>query len=282
MSTDAAFIASDDTVELVLAVARLGPIFPMGPDKRPLTPHGSKDATQDEVTIREWWTERPDAAPTLMTGRAVVILDVDVKNGANGVDTLEMQFGVSVEPATPTDFSPNGGHHCLFTAPSYPVRSGTLGPGLEVKASRAWCTLAPGPGRFWDPILDLSTPLAPMPSWMVLPEPRRAETKAERPKYSRLSAYAEAALDSAAKCIMSAPAGRQELTLNTECYGIGRLAGGGVIAPALALESLLWAARKMPSHDAHRPWRIPDLERKVKDAFMDGLQQPRTVPNGRS
>jgi hypothetical protein len=45
--------------------------------------------------------------------------------------------------------------------------------------------------------------------------------------------------------------------------------------PALALEALRKAAGKMPSHDQRRPWRQKELERKVTDAFADGLRHPR-------
>ena len=31
-------------------------IFPVKPDKKPLTPHGLKDATQTQSGVREYWT----------------------------------------------------------------------------------------------------------------------------------------------------------------------------------------------------------------------------------
>jgi Bifunctional DNA primase/polymerase, N-terminal len=37
------------------------PVFPCSPlDKKPLTPHGFKDATTDEAQIRAWWTQWPN------------------------------------------------------------------------------------------------------------------------------------------------------------------------------------------------------------------------------
>src|SRR6266700_2778202 len=36
--------------------------------KHPRTPHGVKDATTDEATIRDWWTRWPDANIGIATG----------------------------------------------------------------------------------------------------------------------------------------------------------------------------------------------------------------------
>src|SRR5262249_30231815 len=75
--------------------------------------------------------------------------------------------------------------------------------------------------------------------------------------------------------IMTAPSGAQEATLNRECYSIGRLAGAGGVPVALALDLLLTAAQAMPSHDARRPWRPDDVEKKVRRSFNAGLAKPR-------
>jgi hypothetical protein len=120
-----------------------------------------------------------------------------------------------------------------------------------------------------------------MPSWMVIPEQVDRAVKTPRPSQpARLTRYAEAALDNMAKRIVGAGAGEQEVTLNREAFAIGQLAGGGVIPPSLALDSIVWAARQIPSFDRQRPWRPADVERKVKSAFADGLREPRGMPNG--
>ena len=42
--------------------ARDVPFFPCGPNKKPLTKHGFKDATTESQTIRGWWAEHPNAS----------------------------------------------------------------------------------------------------------------------------------------------------------------------------------------------------------------------------
>src|SRR6185437_1678880 len=110
------------------------------------------------------------------------------------------------------------------------------------------------------------TPLAPMPSWMIVAEPTRKPMP--RPvREVRLSRYGEAALDGAVKAIISAPAGQQHSTLNRESFAIGGLVSAGVLPATLALESLTWAARQMPSYDRKRHWRPVELERQVRASF---------------
>jgi hypothetical protein len=94
----------------------------------------------------------------------------------------------------------------------------------------------------------------------------------------RLSRYGEAALDGAVKAIISAPAGAQHQTLNRECFNMGGLVAAGALPAALALESLGWAARQMPSYDRRRSWRTPELDKQVRNSFCDGQLHPRAVP----
>ena len=272
-------------IEAVLDLARrLGPIWPQTPQKTGFAgTHGARDASRDEATIRRWWAEHPEAVPALMTGEVsgVVALDIDIKGARNGLDALE-QIGVYTHPETVTAHTPSGGLHLLFRWPGHFVRSNcdVIGPGLETKGDGSWITLPPGPGRFWDPHLNLDTvPLAPLPEWMIA-EPEAARTAPRRPE-AALSAYAGAALDSAARRIIGAVGGTQETTLNNECFAIGQLAGGGVISAGVALDALLWAARKLPSLDPRRPWRPSEIEKKVKAAFTDGLREPRVMRDAR-
>jgi len=283
---DAPAAADSAQLAAVLDLARrFGPIWPQTPAKTGYRgTNGSKDATRDEARIRRWWTRHPESVPALLTGEpsGVVAIDVDIKGGRNGLDTLEA-LGVPFHPMTVTAHTPSGGIHLLFRWPGGHVATSTdkLGPGLEVKGDGAWVTLPPGPGRFWDPHLGPDTPLAPLPEWAIISSKAEPQRDRQARPSADLSRYAEAALDAAAKHIIGAPAGAQETTLNGEAFSIGQLAGGGVIPAGPALDGLLWAARRMPSLDPRRPWSPAEIEKKVKAAFTDGLREPRTAPDAR-
>ena len=55
-------VPADSLLGAALVYARAGwPVFPVIPNKRPLTPHGFLDATVDEQRITRWWQQVPDA-----------------------------------------------------------------------------------------------------------------------------------------------------------------------------------------------------------------------------
>lgn len=51
-------------------------VFPLR-DKRPMTGHGSKDASTDPETVAYWWQRWPKANIGLRTGDGLVVIDVD-------------------------------------------------------------------------------------------------------------------------------------------------------------------------------------------------------------
>jgi putative DNA primase/helicase len=222
--------------------------------------------------------------PALATGKVsgIVALDVDLKPAAYDPVSLEA-LGICFHPVTPTAHSPSGGYHMLFKSPGHFVKTiaGRLGLGLDIRGDGGSLMLPPGPGRFWDPHLGPDTPLAPMPDWMVIPEREPKRTSAGAIKaVGELSPYCERALDNAYRRIVEARAGQQEITLNSEAFGLGTLVGGWEIPPALALEVLRRAAARMTSYDRRRPWRLKELERKISGAFTAGLCHPRERCHG--
>lgn len=105
-------------VAMALAHAARGwPVFPCV-DKRPLTPHGVKDATLDPSAIAAWWRARPGAAVAIATGRAggLVVLDVDPRAG--GDESLrELEGRLGGLPGSPRVLTGGGGEHLYFRHP---------------------------------------------------------------------------------------------------------------------------------------------------------------------
>lgn len=72
------------------------PVFPVGKDKRPRV-KWKEGATTDAATIRDWWVRWPLAMIGMPTGKrsGVVVLDVDRKNGVDGLANLR---AIGIDP----------------------------------------------------------------------------------------------------------------------------------------------------------------------------------------
>lgn len=129
-------------LEAATDMARKGiRVFPCGADKQPLTPHGFKDATDNETAIRAWWTHWPDAGIGVPTGKVndVVVLDVDMDkvkgvDGEAALQSLLAREGATL-PTTRTIRTPRGGRHRYFKHPGRTVKNSTskIGPGLDIR-----------------------------------------------------------------------------------------------------------------------------------------------------
>lgn len=111
------------------------PVFPCDADKRPLTRHGFKDASADPDQIAAWDQMHPDALVGQPTGGGLIVLDIDRKNGADGINTMKARgYGV---PKTFVYRTRSGGVHFYFRLPdglSARSSAGQLGPGLDIRA----------------------------------------------------------------------------------------------------------------------------------------------------
>jgi hypothetical protein len=174
--------------------------------------------------------------------------------------------------------TPSGGLHVYFNPGQREFRNSAskLGVGLDVRGERG-LVIVPGDwgGYQWDPFYNLmSIPLAPAPNWLTPPEPERHAPPVRPERSPGLSAYGDAALDSAVNRIIAAPRGEQHSTLLREAFSLGTLAGVGLPAE-FARKVLKWAGARMVSHDPQRPWRETEINRAVDDGFNAGMRQPR-------
>lgn len=86
------------------------------PDRAPYTKHGFKDATTDKEQIRKWWDRLPNAVPAIATGQrsGVVVIDVDRKNGKDGVVALQQLGFEALNQCAFTVQTPSNGVHIYF------------------------------------------------------------------------------------------------------------------------------------------------------------------------
>lgn len=92
----------------------------------------------------------------------------------------------------------------------------------------------------------------------------------------RAQACGRAALDRACAEIVSAPNGAQEMTLHRGSYGIDGLIAVGALDYRYALDALIEAARRLPTHRD----RWVGLERKAEVSLRRGMERPRTPLEG--
>jgi putative DNA primase/helicase len=140
--------------------------------KHPRTLAGLKDATADLSVVAQWWTQWPDANIAVRTGSdsRVIVLDVDVKNGATGdvsLAKLEKQFGAL--PPTRRARTWSGGWHYFFKHPGGTVKNRTgFCPGLDIRGDGGYILVAPsaigGQKYRWE---DPGTPITDAPPWLL-------------------------------------------------------------------------------------------------------------------
>ncbi len=124
-------------------------VFPCDANgKSPLTKHGYKDASSNANDVERWWKAYPDANIGMPTGRRnnLVIVDVDIKGGAKGFESLSQLMSEGVVFDTKTVKTPSGGYHYYYTYPEGFDRvknKVNVRPGIDIRADGGY-VVAPG------------------------------------------------------------------------------------------------------------------------------------------
>lgn len=225
------------------------PVFPCEPrGKKPLTPHGFKDATTDPERIAAWWCRWPEANIGFRTG-ALVVVEIDGREGMRARAELEAQgLDWPVTLAAMTGRRP--GMHYYFRPPegvrianAVGVRGARgLGPGIDVRGDGGYVIVPPSVHptgrRYAWAVREEATPL---PAWMV--ERLRPPRPIREPVLRGDSAvYAHVALEGECAEVESATLGTLNDTLNRSAFKLGLLVARGAIAADDVREALLAAA----------------------------------------
>jgi hypothetical protein len=248
-----------DLLGAALTYAGLGlhvfPCIPRAklPDGR-LVPHGVKNASADEWTIRAWWQRSPSANVAIAIGigalEAVRVFDVDPKNGGDRA-FAELVARHGALPATPQQISGSGGLHALFRCPTGDWRtklisdnSGLelLGPGRYFVAEPS---IHPDTGRRYAWRAPFETPIAPAPAWL-LALANRGDGSANRRRYVYAvgvgTRYAEAALHRECRDLAASPAGARNDRLNRAAFSLARFVASGELSQHAVAAELADAA----------------------------------------
>lgn len=141
-----------------------------------LVPHGSRDASADQATVRRWWERCPDANVGIATGElsGLAVLDIDPRSeGDVSLAALEAKHGPL--PDAPTVLTGGGGVHLYFRWDERLAdrKAAPITPGLDVKLNGGYVVAPPsihpnGREYVWEASLHLDdTPLPPLPSWVM-------------------------------------------------------------------------------------------------------------------
>lgn len=145
-------------------------VFPVGIDKKPLTAHGLKDATQTQAGVKEFWSKWPEAGIAIPTEH-LVVLDFDSKNG--GEESLKaMQEKYGKMPRTRTHRTGGGGLHFIYrnkngTDVRNTVEVGGY-KGVDIRANGGYIVVPPSlhPSGKTYLVLD-GSPITPAPDWLM-------------------------------------------------------------------------------------------------------------------
>ncbi len=144
------------------------------PGKHPYTQRGWKDATTDPQRIGEWWACWPTANIGIST-KHLVVLDVDIKAGRNGRESLKkLTDEHGALPDTPEVETGSGGGHIYLKPPTgveISCSTGKLGPGLDVRARGGYVVAPPSLHASGEHYAWLVHPdeaeIAEAPAWLI-------------------------------------------------------------------------------------------------------------------
>lgn len=134
-------------------------VFPCGPDKKPRTGHGFKDASTSMETIDGWFLDS-DSLVGVPTGKAFFVVDVDPA----GEDWYTANAGrLSCGCVNKT----RRGWHLVYQVPkgaTIPNSAGKIAPGVDVRGTGGYVIWWPAAGL---PSTGTLADIGPPPEWLL-------------------------------------------------------------------------------------------------------------------
>src|SRR6516165_11132006 len=268
----------EDLLDAGLRAADRGwKIFPCKSDKTPLV-QWSQAATTDEAIITAWAKHWLGAQWGRALPQDVVVVDLDMKHGKNGIREFERLQGCKPEEFdAPRVATATGGLHIYTDAAGRDFKNTTdkIAPGVDSKTDGGYVIIPSGNGSYrW--LTDPDTPKPPAPAWteVALQQPVDFVPSAEARSFQGCSPFGDAILAGACETIANTPGGQQAITLNRRSFVVGQYVGGGLIERDAAIEALTAAGLRMVNTEAKRPWTAKEVHKKVSNAVRDGMKKP--------
>jgi hypothetical protein len=251
------FDAAADLVPLGFKVLPLASMT-----KLPVLKEWQRIASDDLEQITQWASERPNANIGIATGDAsgVDVIDLDVKDGRNGIDTLNaLARQGKVLPPSPIALTPTGGRHLYFRrTPGLKNVAGVtaagrgLGVGIDVRAAGGFVVAPPSvvPHGAYRWLIPPMTPDFPrLPQWavtMLNPPPR--------PKPALAPEVVNGDVAPLVRFVASSTKGRRNECLFWAACRVGEMVSRGQVSAQSAGHQILDAALAagLPAYEARR------------------------------
>jgi hypothetical protein len=274
-------IADSTNADVALDLARRGfAVFPIrqwgdGDGWKPVAGWPDK-ASCDPARVTAWWRQYPEARIGFLTGErnGVTVLDLDTKNGKDGVAALAALGFPDLAALSPIRVrTPSGGWHLFFKHdPRLKNSVSRIGPGIDVKTSGGF-VVAPGSlkdGRRYEtngaPVGSVDAPLFPE-ALIPDPEPEREPSQIVSNATAEQREWAAEHLQSLAGKLAAMKEGGRNGALNDAAMWAGGAGAHGFLTREDA-QGVLSAAATAAGLKAR------EFRATFKSAWEAGLRRP--------
>jgi hypothetical protein len=282
---DAALTPLDCALAYARAHFRVFPYNVTTADKRPHIKGWPTRATTDATILSEWWPRWPQADVGWPVPNGTVAVDLDVKNGNDGIaDFIKLDGRRPLDIETPIARTKSGGLHLFFAVEKNVVGNSAQRHGRAIDIRT---THVDGQGhRTCGPVV-LPTPLNGR-TWI---KPPSSVAKANAPQWlydqyykttplplaprktaTAHTLFGAAELERLCLRIMNAPHGRRDVTRNASIYSIAQYVAGGEMEEADAWASALKAAHAQSSYGD--PIDPRQIDYQARRSWAEGMKRP--------
>ncbi|WP_103384360.1 bifunctional DNA primase/polymerase [Pseudonocardia dioxanivorans] len=276
------------------AAAERFPIFPVVPfGKTPAVKRWQERATQDRKVIERWYC-RASFNIGLVTGKGLVVVDLDVARGGDGRSSesgelsgrehlarVAYEAGEDYPGDTYTVRTPSGGYHLYFAVSDREVlrnTGGRLAARIDTRANGGYIVAAGSHRRAGMYRVVNRRPIAPLPGWLATalaptaPAPRPAAVHAVAS--GNLTGYVTSAINAECATVAAAKTGRRHYALLRAARILGEFVGGGALPEDLARHALTAAAAVHVGVDGCTQ---AEVDRTIDDGLEYGARRPRRI-----
>ena len=232
-------------------------------------------ATRDPETIKQWFAEDPAMNYGACPREKGVIIDLDIKETVNGVETWEtILFEQGEDIATLTVKSPSGGFHYYFltTVEVGNAHNFGKGVGIDVRGTGGYvvgpgCTLANGSYTI---VSDEQEPSA-APDWLVRDYLRQPGSKSDKNREPAIPLDLPPNLYKAQEFLATHPPAKEGMNGNDHTYEAAQWIGDFGVSEEKCLEVMFssgWNDKCDP------PWTPEELSVLIRNAYRYAQNQP--------